>query len=72
MKVCLIRFYLNIGIPHAYYYGLVGKYYALVMDLLGHSLEELFEICNNKFSVKTVCNIGIQAVFNFYMLFFLD
>lgn len=34
----------------------------LVMDALGHSLEKLFNICDRKFDVKTVCMIGIQLI----------
>jgi len=34
----------------------------LVMDALGHSLEKLFNQCNRKFELKTVCMIGIQLI----------
>ena len=32
------------------------------MELLGHSLENLFESTNKQFSIKTVCMLGIQML----------
>lgn len=42
------------GIPNVYYCSTEGDYNILVMDLLGASLEDLFNLCGRKFSVKTV------------------
>lgn len=51
-----------IGIPHAYYYGQEGMHNVLVIDLLGPSLEDLFEWCGRKFSIKTTCLIAKQMI----------
>ncbi|KAK1355002.1 hypothetical protein POM88_048258 [Heracleum sosnowskyi] len=42
------------GIPNIKWFGVQGDYNVLVMDMLGPSLEDLFNFCGRKFSMKTV------------------
>ncbi|ORX91767.1 casein kinase I [Basidiobolus meristosporus CBS 931.73] len=50
------------GVPKVYYFGQEGMHNFLVIDLLGPSLEDLFEMCRRKFSVKTVAMLAKQML----------
>ncbi|RNF06184.1 casein kinase I [Trypanosoma rangeli] len=51
-----------VGIPRAYYYNVEGDYGVLVMELCGPSLDDLFNYCGRRFSVKTVCMLADQML----------
>ena len=50
------------GVPNVYYFGQEGLHNILVIDLLGPSLEDLFDHCNRRFSIKTVVMVAKQMV----------
>ena len=51
-----------VGVPQVYHFGQEGLHNVLVIDLLGPSLEDLFDMCGRKFSTKTVCMAARQMV----------
>ncbi|KAJ3240196.1 hypothetical protein HDU78_002387 [Chytriomyces hyalinus] len=52
----------SVGIPNAYYFGQEGLHNVMCLDLLGPSLEDMFELCKRKFSIKTVCLAAVQMI----------
>ena len=52
--------------PHVHvysvrWYGAEKDYNVLVMDLLGPSLEDLFNFCSRRFTMKTVLMLADQV-----------
>lgn len=59
----MVYFFL-VGIPTIKWCGAEGDYNVMVMELLGPSLEDLFNFCSRKFSLKTVLLLADQMVGN--------
>lgn len=52
----------GVGIPKVRYSGNDRGFNVMVMDLLGPSLEDLFNFCNRKFTLKTVLLLAEQML----------
>lgn len=50
------------GIPQPIWFGLESGRHVLVLNYLGRSLEDVFDMCGRTFSVGTVCMIADRLV----------
>lgn len=52
----------GICVPRLHWFGTEANYNVMIIDYLGKSLEDLFQICNQRFSLKTVLMIADQCI----------
>lgn len=69
MNLIVFYFYSYVaGVPNLKWFGVEGEVNVMAIDLLGPSLEDLFNYCNRKFSLKTVLMLADQLVSNWDFL----
>ena len=56
------------GFPKIYFHGVWNRYNVLVMELLGKNLEDIFELCERNFSLKTIIQVTLQLLDRFEYL----
>ena len=62
IEACILHHIKAFGLPEILTFGNTKDYNVLIMELLGPSLESLFQSLNKKFSIKTACMLGIQML----------
>ena len=61
-EACRLYIMQGEGVPKIICYGNNQTHNILIQELLGHPLDELFNINGRKFSLKTVCSLGIEMI----------
>ena len=59
METCILNHLRAFGLPEVKAFGCNDDYNILIMELLGQSLENLFQARNRKFSLKTTLMLGL-------------
>lgn len=54
--------YVAVGVPSVKWFGELADKNLLVMELLGQSLEDLFNYCDRTFSLKTILLLAYELV----------
>ena len=57
----ILKFTLD-GFGNIYHYGSEGDFNAMVIEMLGPSLDDLFLFCDRYFTNKTVCMLAIDFI----------
>jgi len=52
----------GIGMANLHWYGVEGDWNVMVIDVLGPNIEDLFNFCGRKFSLKTVLLVAEQMI----------
>ena len=55
-------YFSSVGLPSVRWFGIEGDYNVMVIDLLGKSLEDLFNDCGRRFNLKTVLILADQLL----------
>ena len=50
------------GFATVHWYGVEGDFKVLIIDLLGPSLNDLFEFCEHKFKTTTIMWLATQMI----------
>lgn len=53
---------LSKGFPKTFGYTALGNYNYMIMEPVGHSLEQLYTICSKRFTLQTVLHIADQLI----------
>ena len=62
IDLILTHYFLAVGFPKFIYYGQEGPFSVMVIEMLGPSLEDLYNFCGRKMSLKTVLLLADQLL----------